>query len=61
LTLPRSEALQDGKEHPTQKPVRLMAWCLDMHPKAQDRVRPVHGHRDNRRCLRAKWAQVHRD
>lgn len=34
LTLPRGEALQDGKEHPTQKPVRLMAWCLDMHPKA---------------------------
>ena len=34
LTLPRAEALQDGKEHPTQKPVRLMTWCLDMHPKA---------------------------
>jgi len=34
---------------------------LGYAPEGQDRVRPVHGHRDNRRCLRAKWAQVHRD
>jgi site-specific DNA-methyltransferase (adenine-specific) len=26
----RSKALQDGKEHPTQKPLELMAWCLSM-------------------------------
>lgn len=26
---PRALALQDGKEHPTQKPVELMSWCLD--------------------------------
>lgn len=25
---PRSAALQDGKEHPTQKPVALMEWCI---------------------------------
>ena len=25
----RGQALQDGKEHPTQKPVALMAWCID--------------------------------
>ena len=25
----RGAALQDGKEHPTQKPVALMAWCID--------------------------------
>ena len=25
---PRAKALQDGKEHPTQKPVALMEWCL---------------------------------
>lgn len=43
LTLPRAEALQDGKEHPTQKPVRLMEWCLDMHPKAQTVCDPFMG------------------
>ena len=26
---PRSKAIQDGKQHPTQKPVELMSWCLD--------------------------------
>lgn len=25
---PRSLALRDGKQHPTQKPVALMKWCL---------------------------------
>ena len=24
----RSAALQDGKEHPTQKPIALMVWCI---------------------------------
>ena len=43
LTLPRAEAAQDGKEHPTQKPVRLMAWCLDMHQKAQTVLDPYMG------------------
>lgn len=43
LTLPRSEALQDGKEHPTQKPVRLMTWCLDMHLHAQTVLDPFMG------------------
>lgn len=43
LTLPRAEALQDGKEHPTQKPLRLMEWCLDMHPKAQTVCDPFMG------------------
>lgn len=31
---PRARALQDGKEHPTQKPIALMKWCIDMVPKA---------------------------
>lgn len=31
---PRARALQDGKEHPTQKPIALMKWCIDMLPKA---------------------------
>lgn len=43
LTLSRGEALQDGKEHPTQKPVRLMAWCLEMHPKAASVLDPFMG------------------
>jgi DNA modification methylase len=43
LMLPRSEALQDGKEHPTQKPVRLMAWCLDKFPKARAVADPFMG------------------
>ena len=25
----------EGKQHPTQKPSALMAWCLEMYPKAQ--------------------------
>lgn len=32
---PRALALQDGKEHPTQKPIALMKWCIDLLPKAQ--------------------------
>ena len=43
LTLPRSEALQDGKEHPTQKPVRLMAWCLGLVPDAKTVCDPFMG------------------
>ena len=43
LTLPRAEAARDGKEHPTQKPVRLMAWCLDMHQKAATVCDPFMG------------------
>ena len=31
------------REHPTQKPVRLMAWCLDMHPKAKTVCDPFMG------------------
>ena len=28
FSYPRGTALRDGKEHPTQKPLDLMAWCL---------------------------------
>ena len=31
----RAKALQDGKQHPTQKPVALMEWCLGLVPKAE--------------------------
>lgn len=32
---PRALALKDGKQHPTQKPIELMKWCLDFFPKAE--------------------------
>jgi len=28
----RPQALRDGREHPTQKPVALMVWCLERLP-----------------------------
>lgn len=31
----RAKALQDGKVHPTQKPVALMRWCLDLVREAE--------------------------
>ena len=31
-TLNRVELLLDGTDHPTQKPVRLMKWCLEQFP-----------------------------
>lgn len=30
--LPRALALQDGKFHPTQKPLTLMKWCIELLP-----------------------------
>ena len=32
-TMNRVELMIDGAEHPTQKPIRLMEWCLDLSPK----------------------------
>lgn len=36
FTLNRVELMKDGAEHPTQKPVRLMKWCIDQagNPKS---------------------------
>ena len=34
FTYARAKALLDGKQHPTQKPVALMEWCLSFAPKA---------------------------
>ncbi len=33
----------EGKQHPTQKPSALMAWCLALHPKAQTVLDPFMG------------------
>jgi DNA modification methylase len=40
---PRSLAMRDGKEHPTQKPVALMEWCLGFLPDAQTILDPFMG------------------
>jgi DNA modification methylase len=35
FTLNRVALMQDGAEHPTQKPVALMEWCLGFLPNAE--------------------------
>lgn len=32
ILLPRGVAIQDGKTHPTQKPVEVMRWCIEKLP-----------------------------
>jgi DNA modification methylase len=32
IMFPRAKALQDGKEHHTQKPVEVMKWCIEHLP-----------------------------
>ena len=39
----RAAALQDGKQHPTQKPVALLRWCLEFFPDAQTILDPFMG------------------
>jgi DNA modification methylase len=34
IDYPRARALRDGKEHPTQKPVEVMEWCIGRLPKS---------------------------
>lgn len=43
LTYPRAQALADGKEHPTQKPIRVMEWCLGFLPDAETILDPFMG------------------
>ena len=38
-----TEVRQDGREHPTQKPVGLMAWCIGFVPDAQIILDPFMG------------------
>lgn len=39
----RAKALLDGKQHPTQKPVALMEWCLGFLPDAKTILDPFMG------------------
>lgn len=43
FTYSRSKAKQDGKEHPTQKPIALMKWCIDLLPNPQTILDPFMG------------------
>lgn len=43
LTVPRGELVAEGKDHPTQKPLRLMEWCLNHAPKADTVCDPFLG------------------
>lgn len=42
-TFPRSAALKDGKVHPTQKPVEIMKWCIELLPEPQTIFDPFMG------------------
>jgi DNA modification methylase len=39
----RSLALRDGKEHPTQKPLAVMRWCIEQAGKPQTILDPFMG------------------
>ena len=39
----RAEALQDGKVHPTQKPIALMCWCIEQLPGVKTICDPFMG------------------
>lgn len=43
FTYSRAKALQEGKIHPTQKPVRLYEWLLKNYAKPGDRILDTHG------------------
>lgn len=43
FTYARGKAVKDGKQHPTQKPVALMEWCIGFLPKAKTILDPFAG------------------
>lgn len=43
FTLNRVALMQDGAEHPTQKPLALISWCLSFFPDAQTVLDPFAG------------------
>lgn len=38
IAYPRSLALQDGKGHPTQKPIEVMRWCIEKLPSGSQTI-----------------------
>lgn len=42
-TMNRVELLTDGTDHPTQKPVRLMVWCIDQAGRPKSILDPFMG------------------
>ena len=42
-TINRVAIATDGAEHPTQKPIKLMSWCLSFFPKAETVLDPFMG------------------
>lgn len=43
IRYPRSLAMQDGKEHPTQKPVAVMRWCVEQAGMPETTLDPFMG------------------
>lgn len=43
FTYSRGAALQDGKQHPTQKPLALMKWCIEQAGNPQTILDPFMG------------------
>ncbi len=43
LTYSRGRAMLDGKQHPTQKPIEVMVWCLGFLPDAETILDPFMG------------------
>lgn len=43
INYPRALALQDGKQHPTQKPLAVMRWCIEQAGSPQTILDPFMG------------------
>lgn len=43
INYPRALALKDGKQHPTQKPLAVMRWCIEQAGKPQTILDPFMG------------------
>jgi DNA modification methylase len=43
IVINRVELMKDGTEHPTQKPLKLMVWCLNFFPDADLILDPFMG------------------
>ena len=43
ISIPRVASVQDGKVHPTQKPLALMEWCIEQAGNPQTILDPFMG------------------